>query len=130
MTLPFFRRLTTRGLLPGCTLLLLLSLLTGCMMLHRVPTGFHAVWTPKDGKWPERSLTAPAGFKVTPYEAYEITRKGFHRSLKHRWHLYADASHYYVHDTFLGDSPQEAHKHGLRIDGRTGRVITKEGAVR
>lgn len=100
--------------------------LCGCVMFHRVPTDFQPLWTPKDGAWPAKSMAAPAGFTITPHRAYEITRKGYYRSLKHQWHLYADSQYYYVHDTFLGDSAKEAHREGLRIDGRTGQVVRGE----
>jgi hypothetical protein len=96
--------------------------LSNCMMFHKTSPGFHPVWTPNDGAWPAKSLAAPAGFTLTPYQAYEITRESRSLSLKHRWDLYADSRYYYVHDTFLGDSPKEAHKYGLCIDGRTGKI--------
>lgn len=96
--------------------------LSGCMMFHRTSSGFHPVWTPKGSEWPAKSLAAPAGFTITPYQAYEITRENKSRSLKHQWHLYADSRYYYVHDTFLGDSPKEVHRYGLCIDGETGKI--------
>ena len=117
--------MTTRRLLLLSVLPVLFSL-SGCMVFHRVPADFRPVWTPEKGEWPPKTMGAPAGFTITPYQAFEITRKGFHRSLKHQWHLYADSKYYYVHDAFLGDSPKEVHKYGMRIDGRTGKVVRDE----
>jgi hypothetical protein len=103
---------------PSFIISLLCLLLTGCSSLEKE---FRPVWT--QAKWPPASQSAPEGFKVTPRQAFAIVGKSHARSLKHVWHLYADSRYYYVHDTFLGDSPRRVFKQGVRIDGRTGEIV-------
>lgn len=93
-------------------------LLGGCA---GIPRGFHAVWTLPFP--PPADLDAPAGFTVTPAQAFQIARDSRQLSLKHLWHLYADANHYFVHDSFPGVGAHRAYKQSLHIDGRTGKVV-------
>lgn len=71
---------------------------------------------------PPLRLAAPAAFIITPAEAYDKVWASRRLSLKHEWHLYADATHYYVLDSFLGSSPVRARLKGVRVEGRTGRL--------
>jgi hypothetical protein len=103
---------------------LLLSLLclalVGCATM---PRQFQAVWTQPGS--PPVELAAPAGFTISPAQAYDAVHAARIFSLKHQWSIYADAQNYYVHDTFLGDSPREAFRHGVRIDGKTGTILNR-----
>lgn len=100
------------------------ALITGCAPLRPAPGDFLSVWT--QTPWPPEDLPPPPGFKVTPRRAYEITRKGWHRSLKHAWHLYADSRYYYIEDVFLTDAPRSIYRTALRIDGRTGAIVSTQ----
>ncbi len=65
---------------------------------------------------------------LTPHtkEAFEIVRnKPWALSLKHIWHIYADAKYYYVHDSFLGSNSSLAKRHGVIIDGQTGEILNR-----
>lgn len=88
------------------------------------PQDFRAVWT--QSSLPPDGLQKPVGFRVTPKEACETIAESNALSLKHVWHIYADSRYYYVHDIFLGDGARRAHKQGVRIDGRTGKIVRRE----
>jgi hypothetical protein len=94
--------------------------LVGCATM---PRQFQAVWTQPGS--PPAELTAPAGFTISPAQAHNIVREARILSLKHQWSIYADAQIYYVHDTFLGDSPSEAFLHGVQVDGQTGAILKR-----
>jgi hypothetical protein len=94
--------------------------LVGCATL---PPQFQAVWTQPGS--PPAELAAPAGFTISPAQAHNIVREAQILSLKHHWSIYADSQNYYVHDTFLGDSPREAFRHGVRVDGKTGAILNR-----
>lgn len=82
------------------------------------------MWTQRE--WPPAEWAAPAGFSVTPRQAYEIVRETpWTLSLKHVWHLHADGRYYYVHDTFGGDGAFRAFQQGVRVDGRTGEIVKR-----
>ncbi len=84
----------------------------------------HPVWLEK--KPPLKSMTAPKGFKITPFEAFEIVKqKPWSLSLKHVWHIYADSRYYYVHDAFLGSNSSLAKRQGVKIDGQTGEILNR-----
>lgn len=103
--------------------LLLITCLTlgGCVS---PPREFRAVWTQIG--WPPSDLPAPSGFSVTPAQAFSIiARTPWTLSLKHDWDIYADSRYYYVHDTFLSDSQRRAFKQGVRVDGRTGKIVNR-----
>ncbi|HPY31464.1 MAG TPA: hypothetical protein PLT00_13705 [Verrucomicrobiota bacterium] len=95
-------------------------LVAGCAT---VPSDFRSVWT--DVTPPPTGLPAPAGFAVTPAEAYAVVFDSRRLSLKHVWHIYADSHDYYVHDAFLGASPRRAFTQGVRVDGRTAEVVPR-----
>lgn len=94
--------------------------LVGCVTM---PRQFQAVWTQPGS--PPAELAAPVGFTISPAQAHNIVREARILSLKHQWSIYADSRNYYVHDTFLGDSPREAFRHGARIDGKTGAILKR-----
>lgn len=102
--------------------LILLSLglfLCGCASTREV----RPVWTQPTA--PPARMPAPAGFAVTPAQAHSVVWKSRVLSLKHVWHIYADSRFYYVHDTFLGDSPRRALKQGVRVDGQSGAIVDR-----
>lgn len=102
----------------------LLWIVALCLMLGgcaTVPRDVRAVWTEKAP--PPVDLAAPAGFSVTPVRAYFVVLDSRSLSMKHAWHVYADSRYYYVHDTFLGDSPGRAYAQGVRVDGQTGEIV-------
>ena len=74
---------------------------------------------------PPADLPPPSGFTVTPAQAVSAARESGSLSLKHVWHVYADSGYYYVHDTFLGDSPRRAFVQGVRVDGKTGEIVRR-----
>ena len=82
-----------------------------------------AVW--KQPSKPPSDLSAPPGFVTTPAQAYSAVRDARALSLKHVWHVYADSSYYYVHDTFLGGGPRRAYAQGVRVDGHTGQIVKR-----
>ncbi len=90
---------------------------TGCAVTRPAT---RPVW--KHPGRPPSELAAPAAFIITPAQAYDKVWASRRLSLKHVWHLYADATHYYVLDSFLGSSPVQARLKGVRVDGRTGRL--------
>ena len=92
-------------------------MLLGCAT---TPREIRAVWTQPTP--PPGDLPAPPGFTVTPAQAFKVARDSDMISLKHHWHLYADARYYYVHDVFLGSSVRRAYDQGVRINGRTGQI--------
>jgi hypothetical protein len=98
----------------------LLCLAVGCAYLSPIPRGFHAVWTQETE--PPTDLAPPAGFTVTPRQAYDMIREANMLSLKHVWHLYADSRYYYIHDVFLGSSAKLVRAEGVRINGQTGEI--------
>ena len=87
------------------------------------PKDVRAVWT--EPTPPSADVAVPAGFTITPTQAFAAARESGMISLKHVWHIYADTEYYYVHDTFLGDSPRLAYLQGVRIDGQTGQVAKR-----
>lgn len=104
----------------------LLSIPILCLVLlgcATTPQEVRAIWAKPTS--PPSDLPAPVGFTVTPAQAFEIARESKMISLKHVWHVYADSAYYYVHDTFLGDSPHRAYAQGVRIDGRTGEIVRR-----
>jgi hypothetical protein len=79
------------------------------------------VWT-KQG-WPPTNAPAPAGFKVTPEEAYQIVARSKKLSLKHRWICFRDDTHYYIADAFgKSDTAKTALKYGVKVNGDSGAV--------
>lgn len=90
---------------------------TGCAVTRPAT---RPVW--KHPGRPPSELATPAAFIITPAQAYDKVWASRRLSLKHVWHLYADATHYYVLDSFLGSSPVQARRKGVRVDGRTGRL--------
>jgi hypothetical protein len=94
--------------------------LVGCATM---PQQFQAVWTQPGS--PPAELAAPVGFTISPAQAHNIVREARILSLKHQWSIYADSQNYCVHDTFLGDSPREAFRHGVRVDGKTGVILKR-----
>ncbi len=104
----------------------LLSISTLCLVLLGCATpsrDVRAVWTQPTA--PPSDLPAPDGFTVSPSRAYSAVWDSRALSLKHVWHIYADSRYYYVHDTFLGDSPRRALAQGVRIDGQTGEIVRR-----
>ncbi len=87
------------------------------------PSDLEAVWT--EGMRPPPDLATPAGFAISPSEAYSVAWDSRALSWKHIWHIYADSRFYYVHDIFLGDSPRRVFVQGLRIDGRIGGIANR-----
>ncbi|MGH9880620.1 MAG: hypothetical protein ACRD6N_04225 [Pyrinomonadaceae bacterium] len=94
--------------------------LVGCAKASR---DVRAVWTQQTS--PPANLPPPSGFTVTPAQAFSLARESGALSLKHVWYIYADSGYYYVHDTFLGDSPRRAFVQGVRIHGRTGEIVRR-----
>lgn len=105
---------------------MLLSTSAFCLILvgcATTPREVRAVWT--QPTIPPADLSAPSGFTVTPTQAFTVARDSDMISLKHIWHIYADSHYYYVHDTFLGDSPRRAYAQAVRIDGQTGHIVRR-----
>lgn len=103
-----------------------ISILALCLMFVGCDTAsrdVHPVWT--QPTLPPADLPPPSGFKITPAQAVSAARESGALSLKHVWHIYADSDYYYVHDTFLGDSPRRAFTQGIRVDGRTGEIARR-----
>ena len=73
---------------------------------------------------PPKSLAAPPGFKVTPWEAYRAVEESPWRlSLKHIWACYRDNTHYYIYDTYLNaPSAKNARRLGVKVNGMTGAL--------
>jgi hypothetical protein len=94
--------------------------LVGCATTSR---DVHAVWA--QPTLPPADLSPPSGFTITPAQAVSVALESGALSLKHVWHVYSDSGYYYVHDTFLGDSPRRAYAQGVRIDGRTGEIVRR-----
>jgi len=95
-------------------------LLMGC---SSIPREFHVVWSKPLA--PPADLATPAGFSVTPAQAYSQVLATKNLSLKHIWHVYADADYYYVYDTFQGTGQRRAYNQGIKVDGKNG-VIARE----
>lgn len=87
-----------------------------------------AVWTQPTA--PPTDLPPPYGFTVSPLQAYSAIWDSRALSMKHVCHIYADSRYYYIHDTFLGDSPRRALAQGVRIDGQTGEIAGRMMAER
>lgn len=87
------------------------------------PRDLHAVW--RDPATPPASLQPPAGFTITPAQAYTVVREAKALSLKPIWHLYADSRYYYVQDAFTGSNRRRAYVQAVRVDGRTGRIVPR-----
>jgi hypothetical protein len=104
-----------RMLLSISTLLLL-----GCAMQ---PQDFQPVWMQPGA--PPVDLPSPAGFTVSPLQAYTAVWDSRSQSIKHVWHIYADSQYYYVHDIFLSDSPRKVFLLGVRVDGQTGEIVKR-----
>jgi len=101
----------------------LISILMLCLALAScavAPGGIRPLWT--ESTPPPANLAAPAGFTVTPAQAMRRAAASGLITRKYPWHLYADSTYYYVHDTSLGEAPYQAFIHGIKVDGRTGRV--------
>jgi len=104
----------------------LISLSALCLMLlgcATTPQDVQVVWAERTPPPPD--LPPPAGFTVSPLQAYSTVSDSRALTLKHVWHLYADSRYYYVHDTFLGDSPRRAFAQGVRLDGRSGEIVKR-----
>ena len=101
-------------------LILATLLIIGITSCTSIKHDIQPVWK-KAGK-PPKNLITPEGFYITPVEAVNAAQKSKLLSLKHIWHVYADSQFYYIHDIFLGSSPQRAYKQGLRIDGKSGEI--------
>ena len=84
----------------------------------------HKVWS--GNNQPPATLQAPPGFTVKPAQAWVTAFKSNMLSIKHPIHLYADRHFYYAADPFLGMSGWKARRVGIRIDGKTGRIATRE----
>jgi hypothetical protein len=102
------------------TTLALSFMMLGCAT---APKHVHAVWTQPTP--PPADLPVPPGFTITPTQAVAAARDSRLISLKHISHIYADSRYYYVHDTFLGDSPRRAYVQGVRVDGQTGEIVRR-----
>jgi hypothetical protein len=87
------------------------------------PQDIRSVWMQPSA--PPADLPTPAGFTVSPAQAYSIVWDSRRLSLKHVWHIYADSQYYYVHDAFLRDSPRLALTVGVRVDGQTGKIVQR-----
>ena len=95
--------------------LVIASALTGCN-----PDKLTLV---SDQPGPPTNATTPAGFSVSPGQAYEtVWKEPWALSKKHIWHIYADDKNYYIIDSFLGSSPRKAIKTGVVVDGHTGKI--------
>jgi len=68
---------------------------------------------------------APEGFTVSPAEADTIVRQSKILPMKVVYHIYADAQFYYVCDGFFGSGSHAAYRRGVRVDGRTGKIIER-----
>jgi|SRR6185369_9029708 len=100
--------------------------LVGCAT---VPNGFHQVWM--ESTPPRANLAAPAGFKITPLEAYKNLAKwdvSYADTSKHIWHIYADSRCYYFLDILSEpeSSKISAYIHGVQIEGQQGLIILKD----
>ena len=95
-------------------------LLLGCTMQ---PQDFQPVWIQPGA--PPADLPSPAGFTVSPLQAYTAVWDSRSQSIKHVWHIYADSQYYYVYDIFLGDSPRKVFLLGVRVDGQTGEIVKR-----
>ena len=73
--------------------------------------------------YPPVELPAPAGFQVTPRDAYIAASRSKRLSLKHRWACYRDDSSYYVFDTFCRSATaKNALQYGVKVDGVSGSL--------
>ncbi|HHY85886.1 MAG TPA: hypothetical protein GYA07_10215 [Verrucomicrobia bacterium] len=85
------------------------------------PAMLTEVWT-KQG-WPPPETPTPAGFKVSPNEAFKAVAESKRLSLKHRWICFRDDKHYYIADTFgKAADAKTAAKHGVKVNGVTGAI--------
>ena len=105
--------------------LLTICIVAGWLVFAKVktPPGVTAVW--QESTPISVDLPTPAGFSVTPAQAYSIVKDAKALSLKHIWHIYADAQFYYVIDTFLSDSPQTVFVNGVRVHGQMGEIVAR-----
>lgn len=102
------------------------SALSLCLVLVGCSTTvpkMRVLWTQSTP--PPVELPAPAGFRVTPAQAYARACQSDMISLKHGWHIYADSRYYYVLDIYWGSSVQRANNQGVRIDGQTGAIVQR-----
>lgn len=103
-------------------LLMVVTLLAGGCASS--PQDFRPIW--KQASPPPSDLTAPAGFEITPAQAFAKVRETpWALSLKHPWHVYADSRYYYFHDVFLDGNLRAAYTQGIRVDGRTGEIVPR-----
>ena len=80
------------------------------------------------GESPEDAPTPP-GFKVTPAGAYRAVADSHRLSLKHNWACYHDDRNYYVFDSFITKAtPENALRHGVRVNGETGAMPDRQTA--
>ncbi|HEY1084401.1 MAG TPA: hypothetical protein VGE29_19190 [Prosthecobacter sp.] len=122
-------------MIPRLRLLSCVSAISSALILTVAVTGcigpreqLQPVWLGE--REPPASLAAPAGFAVSPAQAFETVRQSRIISLKHVWHVYADSRCYYVHDAFLGTSAGHAKNQGVRVDGQTGQILEQQPAFR
>lgn len=106
-------------------LLLTVFAMSGCQSVANSSDGKPAmlteVWT-KQG-WPPPETPTPAGFKVSPSEAFKVVAESKKLSLKHRWICFRDDKHYYIADTFgKAADAKTAAKHGIKVSGVTGAI--------
>ena len=70
--------------------------------------------------WPPESMPAPAGFTVTPAEAYVAVADSKRLSLKHAWFCFRDESDYYIAEAFgRTANAANARRHGIRVNGQS-----------
>lgn len=98
-------------------------LLSGCVTapISSAFDGTYRVW-PK-GRTPLKEAAAPAGFSVTPAEAYKIATDG--RLDKMLWNIYADKRCYFLVRVSLVpifSSSAHARMYGVRVHGTGGKV--------
>jgi hypothetical protein len=73
--------------------------------------------------WPEIKMPPPAGFEITPYEAFSIVEESSKLSSKHKWVCYRDEKFYYLCDSFgLRITAENVMRLGVKVDGQTGSI--------
>ncbi len=102
------------------TLVFFCVALVGCAV---APGGIRPVWT--ESSPPPAGLAAPAGFTITPARALGVARGSGLLSSHQECHIYADSQYYYVLDTFFGKAPYQAVVHGIRVNGKTGKIAAR-----
>jgi hypothetical protein len=79
------------------------------------------VWTSQG--WPSGEASVPAGFEVTPEEAFVIVAKSKNLSMKHRWICFRDDRYYYIADAFgRSDTARTALDYGVKVNGINGAI--------